>query len=55
MILLIFIVGAGAGAGGGFANRWRQSQLEATKTVGVLLDGKTRLESGLNEVMNAYR
>eukprot|EP00903_Cladosiphon_okamuranus_P011757 g11052.t1 len=32
-----------------------QSQVEATKTVGVLLDGKSRLEAGLGEVINSCR
>lgn len=33
----------------------QQSQLEETKTVGVLLEGKTRLEAGLGDVINSYR
>lgn len=33
----------------------KQRQVEATKTVGVLMDGKARLETGLGEVMNSYR
>ncbi|CAM9136355.1 unnamed protein product [Scytosiphon promiscuus] len=32
-----------------------QRQVEATKTVGVLMDGKARLETGLGEVLNSYR
>ena len=32
-----------------------QAQLEATKTVSVLMDGKTRLGEGLGQVMDSYR
>ncbi|CAN0100653.1 unnamed protein product, partial [Ectocarpus sp. 12 AP-2014] len=32
-----------------------QRQVEGTKTVGVLMDGKTRLATGLGEVVDSYR
>lgn len=33
----------------------QQRQVEGTKTVSVLMDGKTRLATGLGEVVDSYR